>query len=651
MGVALHNVTRAMCNFKTQIMTLRPIAYLIPFVLIFASFTNVLAQVDSTHSSYQLQELRNQLLEIANKISQLESTAITPSIDSTKSKKVTATDTAWVVFRGDSVYPFYVNNLADNAAFRAKSCQQKLNKISFFEAGKVFDSLTVVPQEQNLVVKSMGETYLIITPNDAQVSNKTNEELAQLFIAELRENNSTQAIFTSNKDLLFRILKLTVIILILTLLIKLLNKGYVKLKRFIVSLKGERLRAINIKGFEVINESQMVKISLLVTRIVRLLTVLFILSLSLPLIFSLFPWTESLAETLLGYFLDPIKEYFWLFIHYIPNLISIFIISYIGYFVLKFIHYLANEVEIGNLEIQGFYPDWAKPTYNLVRFAIYVILLIFIFPFLPGSDSPIFKGVSVFVGILITIGSSSSVNNIVAGLILTYMRPFKTGDRIMLENIMGFVTEKTLLVTRLRTSKQEIITIPNSKILATNIINYSTSIQENDGVIVHSKITIGYDVPWRKVHKALLKAADNIETISKDPKPFVLQTSLDDFYVGYEINAYVTNIKTIIGTQSKLNENIQDVFRDEGIEIMSPHYNAWRGGEESTIPKKVKEDKTFKAEQVDDHTPELDQQTEEEAKLAKKKAKAPKSEAPKSFTDLIQKVTKEDKDENGEAPQ
>jgi small-conductance mechanosensitive channel len=194
----------------------------------------------------------------------------------------------------------------------------------------------------------------------------------------------------------------------------------------------------------------------------------------------------------------------------------------------------------------------------------------------------------------------------------------------------------------MRTSKQEIITIPNSKILATNIINYSTSIQQNEGVIVHSTITIGYDVPWRKVHKALLKAADQIETISKEPKPFVLQTALNDFYVAYEINAYVTSVKTIIGTQSKLNEHIQDVFRDEGIEIMSPHYNAWRNGEDITIPKKGKEDRSFKAEQVDDHTPELDQQEKEEKAQAKKQAKAPKTEVPKSFSDLIQKVTQDD---------
>lgn len=619
--------------------------------IFFSLQTNAQTPDSTAGVNVQLYELTLQLKSISEKIEKIKKqlpgdSIILDSIKINRNKKLIAEDTAWIIFQGDSLWPVFLSVGPDSPEFRSKETTDLLNKISFFKVGQTFDSLVVTHKGQTLVISSLGVDYYTISANDAIILNTTPEDLANKYVGLLRGHSSTEALFLNNKDIFYRIGKVSIVIFVLVLLIKLLNRGYRKVNRIIISLKGEKLKGLSIKGFEIINDAQVVKISLFISRIVRLILALFFVSMSLPIIFSLFPWTESLADTLIGYFLNPIQQYFWLFIHYIPNLISIFIISYIGHFILKFIKYLSNEVENGNLVLNGFYQDWAKPTYNLVRFALYIILLIFIFPFLPGSDSPIFKGVSVFVGILITMGSSSSVNNVVAGLVLTYMRPFKKGDRIKVEDILGFVTEKTLLVTRLRTAKQEIITIPNSKILNTNIINYSISIQENDGVVVHSTITIGYDVPWRKVHKALIKATVGIDTIAQEPKPFVLQTSLDDYYVAYEINAYVTNVKTIIGTQSKLHENIQDVFRDEGIEIMSPHYHSWRNGEETTIPKRVKEDYTYKAEQVDDHTPELDQQKHEEAIQEKESSNTKKEDVPKSFIDLIEKVTNDDDDDD-----
>ncbi len=638
---------------------IKRIAIVFVFFWSLTSGCNVFASSASSNSD-SLQQVRTQIFKLTAQLKaislQIEALNTGIGADSTvvDSNQVTIAktqieDTAWVIFQGDTLWPIYVSKGADSPEFRVKQIVGKLNAVSFFKIDKTFDSLTTVQDNLLLNIKSGGVVFFSVTLEDAIVNKTTQADLANKYITQLRNHSSTQALLQNNQDILWRIGKVSIVIVVLIGLVKLLNIGYRKGKLFIISSRGNRLKGFSIKNFEIINDVQVLKIILFLLRVARLITVLILISFSLPIIFSLFPWTESLADTLLGYFLDPLHDYFWLFVHYIPNLISIIIISYIGHFILKFVKYLSGEIEIGNLEISGFYPEWAVPTYNLVRFGLYIIMLIFIFPFLPGSDSPIFKGVSVFVGILITMGSSSSVNNIVAGLILTYMRPFKKGDRIMIETIQGFVTEKTLLVTRLRTSKQEIITIPNSKILNTNIINYSTSIQENDGVIIHNKVTIGYDVPWRKVHKALLKAADQIDTIAKDPKPFVLQTSLDDFYVAYEINAFVTNVKTLIGTQSTLNEQIQDVFRDEGIEIMSPHYSSWRNGEEITIPKKVKEDYSFKVEQVDDHTPELDEQTEQEEKLAKEQAKKKKTEAPKSFSDLIEKVTSEEDSQEEES--
>jgi len=206
-----------------------------------------------------------------------------------------------------------------------------------------------------------------------------------------------------------------------------------------------------------------------------------------------------------------------------------------------------------------------------------------IFPYLPGSDSPIFKGVSVFLGFLFTFGSAGSLSNIVAGLVLTYMRLFKIGDRVMVGDVTGDVLEKSLLVTRIRTIKNEIISIPNSSIMNSHTINYSSDAPEK-GLIIHTTVTIGYDVPWKDMHQALIEAAQRTELVLPEPKPFVLQTSLEDFYVSYQINAYVREANKQATIYSNLHQNIQDVCNEKGIEILSPHYRAARDGSMTTIP-------------------------------------------------------------------
>ena len=634
--------------FKATITSSLRSVFTIAYLLIPSILLSV--PVDSTDDNKPtVQELNLQLQKIAEQLLEIEKSEPFIHVDTVVPKSI---DTSWVIYRGAKLWPIHLNYGKTTPQQRAENILKKLNSIAFYNIEDVIDALKIEIIDGEYLVKTDTNILFRVTKADANILDSEIEYLTKKRIKLLQQQSSTTALIAHNSDILWRIGKLVLILVVIIVLIKLLNYGFTRLKKHLISLTGSKIRGVTIKGFEIINDEQVVKVFLFISRLLRLVLALVIIFFSLPIVFSLFPWTESLATTLIGYILNPLQEYFWLFIHYIPNLISIFIIAYIGHFIIKLISYFGKELENKNLTIPGFYPDWAKPTANLAKFAIYTILLIFIFPFLPGSDSPIFKGVSVFVGILITMGSSSSVNNLVAGLVLTYMRPFRIGDRIKVEKILGFVIEKNLLVTRLRTAKQEIITIPNSKILNTNIINYSTSIQENDGVIVHNTITIGYDVPWRKIHKALLSATEGIESIATNPKPFVLQTSLNDFYVSYEINAYVTDVKTIIGTQSRLNENIQNIFRKEQIEILSPHYKAWRDGQESTIPKKVKEDYTFKTQRVDDHTPELDQQIEKELKEAEEKSKKPKSKMPSNLVEMIDQVDdsiKKEETENQES--
>jgi small-conductance mechanosensitive channel len=252
-------------------------------------------------------------------------------------------------------------------------------------------------------------------------------------------------------------------------------------------------------------------------------------------------------------------------------------------YLIKVNQYFFGELRDEKLTIRGFYPDWAEPTAKLVRVLILAASAIVAFPYLPGSDSPAFKGISVFLGVLLSLGSTSAVAHGVAGTILTYMRAFQTGDFVRIGGDVGEVIEKTLLVTRVRTQKNEVITIPNGTVLGGVVVNYSAEAHKR-GVIFHTIVTIGYSAPWRQVHELLISAALATEDVLHDPSPFVLQTALNDFYVSYELNAYTDKPTNMQNIYSVLHQNIQDRFNEAGVEINSPHYASLRDGNETTIP-------------------------------------------------------------------
>ena len=268
---------------------------------------------------------------------------------------------------------------------------------------------------------------------------------------------------------------------------------------------------------------------------------------------------------------------------YIPNLLLILCICLVTSYLIKVNKYIFQEISNQRVTIRGFYPDWAEPTAKLTRTLILAAAAIVVFPYLPGSESTAFKGISVFLGVLLSLGSTSAVAHAVAGTILTYMRAFQVGDFVRIGNDVGEVVEKTLLVTRICTQKKEVVTIPNSTVLGGVVVNYSAEARQK-GVIFHTTVTIGYNAPWRQVHELLISAALATEDVLRDPEPFVVQTALNDFYVGYELNASTVNPKNMQNIYSKLHQNIQDKFNEAGVEINSPHYTSLRDGNRTTIP-------------------------------------------------------------------
>jgi small-conductance mechanosensitive channel len=253
---------------------------------------------------------------------------------------------------------------------------------------------------------------------------------------------------------------------------------------------------------------------------------------------------------------------------------------------LKLFKYLANEIEAKRLVIPGFYSDWAKATLNIIRIIVFALTTVLVFQLLPWADSRIFQGVSVFLGLLVSLGSTNVTSNLMSGMVITYMRPFIKGDRIRIGETYGDIIEKTPFVIRIQTPKNEVVTVPNATVLSSNVINYSAKTKDgnDNGVVVNTIVTMGYEVPWIRVTRLLIDAALKTPFILPEPPPFVLQTALNDFSVSYQINAYTKEASQMPYIYSELYKNIQDTLRDAGIEMTLPHYQAIRDGNPSTIP-------------------------------------------------------------------
>lgn len=489
-----------------------------------------------------------------------------------------------VVVEGDTLFYLYAKRGGHTPRQRAE-----MDSIAITQLGRSFnlrpDSLYI--ENTDIVTDLMYGNKVIVSfiDQDALWENCTREQLAaanrKVIVDKLKEMKETHSIWQLGKRILYFIL----VLVGQYLLFRLTNWMFRKLKVRIQLLKDTKLKPISIQEYELLDTQKQVNLLVFLANLLRYVFMLLQLLLTVPLLFSIFPQTKSLAYQLFSYIWDPIKSIFLGVIDYIPNLFTIFVIWYAVKYLVRLMRYLANEVQSERLKINGFYSDWAIPTFHIIRFLLYAFMIAMIYPYLPGSNSGVFQGISVFVGLIVSLGSSTVIGNIIAGLVITYMRPFKLGDRIKLNDTTGNVIEKTPLVTRIRTPKNEVVTIPNSFIMSSHTVNFSQSAREY-GLIIHSEVTIGYDAPWRQVHQLLIDAALNTPGVVDDPRPFVLETSLSDWYPVYQVNAYIHDANRLAQIYSDLHQNIQDRFNEAGVEIMSPHYMAVRDGNETTIPKK-----------------------------------------------------------------
>jgi small-conductance mechanosensitive channel len=341
----------------------------------------------------------------------------------------------------------------------------------------------------------------------------------------------------------------------------------------ITGTMAAKVKPLTVKKIKVLSAKQIVDILALVLRVVKYVVTVLLFYITIAVVFSLFPVTQSLASDLFGYILTPLKNIALGIIHYIPNLFTIIITLLVTKYAIKLLRFFAMQIEKGRLVLPRFYADWARPTFNVLRAVIYAFNAAIIYPYLPGAESPVFQGVSVLMGLLISMGSSSAIGNLVAGIVMTYMRPFKIGDRIQIQNVTGFVVEKSLMVVRIKTHKNEYVTFPNTIILGSSIINYNTSSDEDaEGLVLYADITFGYSTPWQTVHEILIAAALNTKYALQKPEPFVLQTAMDDFYCHYQINLYTKQADKTPKIYASLFENIQNGFHAAGLDMTAAHY-------------------------------------------------------------------------------
>jgi len=303
----------------------------------------------------------------------------------------------------------------------------------------------------------------------------------------------------------------------------------------------------------------------------------------LSLGFGLFKPTQGLAGQLLLSLKEPVIRFGQALLDYLPRGLVLVLIVLGTRMLLGLLRPLFDTLARGETRTQGFEADWAKPTYTLVRLGVLAFALVLAVPYLPGSGSEAFKAVSLFVGILVSLGSSGTIGNFISGSVLTYMRAFRAGDVVKLGEHTGIVVEHTLVITRLLTFKQEEVVLSNSAVLGGPIQNYSARVQAG-GLLLHTPVSIGYGVPWKQVHELLLEAARRTELVLSEPPPFVLQTALNDFYISYELNAATRHPERLPWLYSELHKHIQDTFAEAGVEIMSPHYTQLRDGHEPALP-------------------------------------------------------------------
>ena len=445
------------------------------------------------------------------------------------------------------------------------------------------DSLRVLDGNELTTIQLGDVIVMTVTDADAEAQLLSRAEAALRYLGTIQTEIARHREQLTLRGLTESAIKAALALLLLLGVLRVLRWGARWVGRRTARVRRQLVRPVRVGTVEVVSAGQVGQAGQLAAGLARWAVGLAVGYLFLTYVFGLFPWTQSWSEGLLSYALAPLRRLGRLVIDGAPNVLAIVVIVVLIRWLIRLSDFVFERVERGEIALGGFHPELAEPTRKIAKFLLVVLAILLIFPYTPIADSPVLQGLTVFLGVLFSLGSSSAISNIVAGTVLTYTRAFRIGDRVKVGDTFGDVVDKSFLATRIRTPKNEDVSVPNSAVLAGHIVNYSVMAREGSGVILHTTVTIGYDVPWPRVHELLVSAADNVDGLEAEPAPFVLQTSLGDFSVAYQLNAYTVQVKRMATLYSLLHQNIQTAFARADIEILSPTYHARRDAP-STVP-------------------------------------------------------------------
>lgn len=369
-----------------------------------------------------------------------------------------------------------------------------------------------------------------------------------------------------------------------------------KVRRRVEGFKDRSDFNLTIGDLTLVSAVELTDFLLLVNRFLRGVLILFVFLCYVTLVTGFFKATRGFATAGLRWMFGAVTELGHTIVSWLPGLAAIVLIAFITLHAVKLMHLIMGAVERGRLSLPGFHKDWANPTDKLLSFLIVALGIVLAAPFLPGFDSPAFQGVSVFLGVLLSLGSTAAVANVVAGVALIYMRACRPGDRVKIGDIEGIVLETGLLVTRVRTVENQVITIPNGLVLGQPVVNLST-LAETEGAGMSIDMTLAYDIDWRVAHRLMLAAASKTESILEKPAPFITQRDFGELAVAYRLHAFTRDAERLPVIHSKLRANVLDAFYEAGVEILVPSYEAGRDGSGPILPGRKQADENERPEE------------------------------------------------------
>ena len=481
--------------------------------------------------------------------------------------------------RGTTGYP---------AEVRAQAIADRIEAVARDERVAA-EAITVVDVDGRSEVLAGKQRLLVVFDVDAQLEQTERSVLAQAVLIRVREAVLDYRRSRSHEALAESAVKAGIAT---ALLLVALALGW-WLSRWIGATVerryAQRIGSVSIQSLEIVRADRLRTVARQLAAGLRLFMLVAFAYVFVNQVLGLFPWTRGFAHRMAGLVLNPIQHAARALVDSIPALIVLALMFLATRYLLRFIQLFFKAAGRGEVSFGGFDPEWADPTYKLVRVAVVALALVVAFPYIPGSGTAAFQGLSIFLGVLLSVGSSSVIANMIAGYMMIYRRAFKVGDRVKIGDAVGDVIEMRVQATHLMTTKNEEVIIPNSTILNNEVTNFSSR-SRKEGLILHTTVGIGYETPWRQVEAMLLLAAERTPGLSRTPPPFVRQLTLGDFAVTYELNVYCGSAQAMPELYTGLHRSILDVFNEYGVQIMTPAYEG-----DTDAPKLVPKDQWFMA--------------------------------------------------------